>query len=161
MQPRQGIQIVKLPQNSLQGGIPEFTSTLLALAMHENHLETVPNLRIMPGKAGILLHRNRLSCRPPRWEDQAARVAIVALGNHLGHPGGAIESSIWARLMGMEPRRKRERESPKHRFLQKTADFRRFTPSPGNEAFGGRRKPQKTADFCRKPQETGDWAPSP
>ena len=29
------------------------------------------------------------------------------------------------------------------------------------QAFGGRRKPQKTADFRRKPQETADWAPSP
>ena len=29
------------------------------------------------------------------------------------------------------------------------------------QAFGGRRKPQETADFRRKPQETADWAPSP
>ena len=46
------------------------------------------------------------------------------------------------------------------------ADFRRkpqiFADSPlllEIQAFGGRRKPQKTADFCRKPQETADWAP--
>ena len=55
------------------------------------------------------------------------------------------------------------------------ADFRRkplnFADSPlllEIEAFGGRRKPQKTEDFRRKPedfrrkpQETADWAPSP
>ena len=57
------------------------------------------------------------------------------------------------------------------------ADFRRkpliIADSPlllEIPAFGGRRKPQKTADFRisqktedfrRKPQETADWAPSP
>ena len=29
------------------------------------------------------------------------------------------------------------------------------------QAFGGRRKPQKTADFRRKPHKTADWALSP
>ena len=50
----------------------------------------------------------------------------------------------------------------------KDADFRRkphiFADSPlllEIPAFGGRRKPQETADFRRDPQETADWAPSP
>ena len=40
-------------------------------------------------------------------------------------------------LKGTELRwhRERERESPKRRFSQKTADFRRFTPSPGNSSI--------------------------
>ena len=48
------------------------------------------------------------------------------------------------------------------------ADFRRkpqiFADSPlllENQAFSGRRKPQKTADFRRKLQVTADWGPSP
>ena len=48
------------------------------------------------------------------------------------------------------------------------ADFRRkpqiFADSPlllEIQAFGGRRTPQRTADFRRKPQETADWASSP
>ena len=61
-------------------------------------------------------------------------------------------------LKGTELRCDRERESPKCRFSQKIADFRRFTLLL---EIGGRRKPQKTADFRRKPQETADWAPSP
>ena len=47
------------------------------------------------------------------------------------------------------------------------ADFHRkpqiFADSPlllEIQAFGGSRKPQKTADFRRKPQETADWVPS-
>ena len=51
-----------------------------------------------------------------------------------------------------------DRESPKHRFSQKTADFRRFTPSPGNssicraqETAENRRFSQETADFRRRP----------
>ena len=43
-------------------------------------------------------------------------------------------------------------------FSQKTADFRRFTLSPGNSSIW---RAQETADFPRKPQETADWAPSP
>ena len=46
-------------------------------------------------------------------------------------------------------------------FRRKTADFRRFTLLLEIQAFGGRRKPQKTEDFRRKPQKTADWAPSP
>ena len=55
----------------------------------------------------------------------------------------------------------RERESPKRRFSQKTADFRRFTPPPGNssmiwraqETAENRSFSQKTEDFRRKLQE--------
>ena len=48
---------------------------------------------------------------------------------------------------------KRERESPKRRFSQKTADFRGFTPEILEiPAFGGRRKPQKTGAFRREPK---------
>ena len=68
-----------------------------------------------------------------------------------------------------------DRESPKCRFPQKKADFRRFTPSAGNssiwsaqETAENRRFSQKTEDFpqkaedCRrKAQETTDSAPSP
>ena len=36
--------------------------------------------------------------------------------------------------------------------LSKNADFRRFTLLLEIPAFGGRRKPQKTADFRRKPK---------
>ena len=60
------------------------------------------------------------------------------------------------------------RESPKRRFAQKTADFRRFTFAPGTssiwraqETAENRRFSQKTEDLRRKPQETADWAPSP
>ena len=45
-----------------------------------------------------------------------------------------------------------ERESPKRRFSQKTAEFHRFTLLLEIQAFGGRRRLQKTADFRRKPQ---------
>ena len=58
------------------------------------------------------------------------------------------------------------RENPKRRFSQKTADFRRFTPSLRNSSIW--RAQEAAADFCRKPkifrrtpQETADWAPSP
>ena len=53
-------------------------------------------------------------------------------------------------------------------FAENRRDFRRFTTSPGNsriwraqETAENRRSSQKTEDFCRKPQETADWAPSP
>ena len=41
-----------------------------------------------------------------------------------------------------------ERESPKRRFSQKTADFRRFTPSPENSSI----EPKIFAENRRKPQ---------
>ena len=48
----------------------------------------------------------------------------------------------------------------------KTADFRRFTPSPGNSIIRRAQEPtedrwfsQETTNFRRKPQETADWAP--
>ena len=53
-----------------------------------------------------------------------------------------------------------ERESPKRRLSQKTADFRRRNSSiwRAQETAENRRFSQKTAE---KPQETADWAPSP
>ena len=60
------------------------------------------------------------------------------------------------------------RKGTQRRFLQKTADFRRFTCFPGNssmwraqETAEDRRFSQETKDFRRKPQETAAWAPSP
>ena len=44
--------------------------------------------------------------------------------------------------------------SPKRRFLQKTADFRRFTPSPGNSSIW---RAQETAEDRRFSQETADF----
>ena len=43
----------------------------------------------------------------------------------------------------------RERESPKRRFSQRTADFRRFAPSPGNSSIW---RAQETADLRGKPK---------
>ena len=84
------------------------------------------------------------------------------------HPERGIRDSLSVEHSGLIVVRERERESPKRRFSQKTADFRRFTPSPGNssiwsaqETAENRRFSQKTEDFRRKPQETADWAPSP
>ena len=45
-----------------------------------------------------------------------------------------------------------DRLGPKRRFAQKSAELRRFTPSPGNSSIGGRRKQLKTKDFRRKPR---------
>ena len=49
-------------------------------------------------------------------------------------------------------------ERPKRRFSQQIADSPLLLEV---QAFGGRRKPKKTEDFRRKPQETADWALSP
>ena len=47
--------------------------------------------------------------------------------------------------------RERERESPKRRLSQNTADFRRFAPSPGNSSIW---RAQETAENCRFSQKT-------
>ena len=65
--------------------------------------------------------------------------------------------------------RERERESPKRTFSQKTTNFCRFAPSPGNSSVWRAQETaenrsffsQRTEDFRRKLQETADWAPSP
>ena len=51
-----------------------------------------------------------------------------------------------------------DRESPKRRFSQKTADFRSFTLSPGNSSIW---KAQQAAGNRRFSQETADWALPP
>ena len=58
---------------------------------------------------------------------------------------------FWARLRG---RNQGDRESPKHRFSQKTADFRRFTLSLGNSSVW---RAQETAEDRRFSQETEDF----
>ena len=51
--------------------------------------------------------------------------------------------SIWERLRA---RNEGDRENPKRRFLQKTADSPFLLETP---AYGGRRKPQQTEEFRR------------
>ena len=98
------------------------------------------------------------------WKPRRYSNTAIQIGGVLLHFLRDSETSIRA----LKVTELRCRESPKRRFSQKTADFRRFTPSPGNssiwtaqETAANRRFSQKTEDFRRKPQETADWAPSP
>ena len=75
------------------------------------------------------------------------------------HSGSQFQTIFSARACG---------DGTKVTERAQNADFRRkpqiFADSPlllEIQAFGGRMKPQKTADFRRKQQETADWAPSP
>ena len=43
-------------------------------------------------------------------------------------------------------------ESPKRRFSQRTADFRRFTPSPGNSSIWRAQETAENRRFSQKPQ---------
>ena len=108
-------------------------------------------------------HSGKVSSRQYSWRVNFVLKARRELG--------AQPVSIGARLRGRskgDRYRERERESPKRRFSQKTADFRRFTPSPGHSSIW---RAQETAESCgfsqnpedfrRKPHETTDRAPSP
>ena len=79
-----------------------------------------------------------------------------------------MNKTFWAkkiRTRASTPARQQERERAQNADFHSKPQI--FSDSPlllEIQAFGGRRKPQKTADFTEihsKPQETAGWAPSP
>ena len=92
----QGLYIVALANQQMEGVIPSFTSTLSILALQKNRLKVLPDIHLKNSVSGpaIFLHNNLLSCCIPWCGDVSARASIVAIGNRLQHPKGKFPAWV-------------------------------------------------------------------
>ena len=82
--------------HQMEGDIPWFTSTLSALILHKNRLKVLRTLHLKDNepRTSILLHNNLLSCGVPWCGNTTAGTTIIAIGNRLRHPKGALPAWV-------------------------------------------------------------------
>ena len=71
----------------LEGNVQALSSSLRVLALHANLLKSLSGIAFAKDHAVILLHHNLLSCHLPKSGHTVPDLSLVAIGNHLRHPG--------------------------------------------------------------------------
>ena len=85
------LQILTVANQQMDGAIPSFTSTLSLLALHNNRLKVLPDIRL---RKTIFLHNNLLSCYAPMCGNGTVNTSLIAIGNRLRYPKGEFPAWV-------------------------------------------------------------------